>query len=182
MWSLFGVVWTAGVRLADIMATEPVDGLRILEVGCGLALASMVVHARGGNVVASDLHPLAGKFLAENLAANDLPPLRFEVLDWRLEYPALGHFDLIIGSDLLYERDQPESLANFVDRHCDPVRGRAIVTDPGRRQMARFTRLMRDRGFEVDAGVSAQARVARYSRASASHQGASSTTVPSSIA
>ena len=31
--------------------------------------------------------------------------------------PVEGLFDLIIGSDLLYDREQPEALSQFIDRH-----------------------------------------------------------------
>jgi hypothetical protein len=48
------------------------EGKRILEVGAGLALASLVVHRRGGDITASDYHPLIPDFLKENLRLN--PP------------------------------------------------------------------------------------------------------------
>lgn len=161
MWSLFGVIWPAGLQLAGYMAHFPLEGRRILEAGCGLALASMVVHARGGNIIASDIHPLAGEFLEHNLALNDLTGLEFRVMDWRDNY-ALD-IDLIIGSDLLYEREQPELLAGFVHRHL-PAGGELILTDPGRGQVAKFNRLMRASGFDVSEAFSGKSRLGHYRR------------------
>ncbi|MDQ2927055.1 MAG: SAM-dependent methyltransferase, partial [Pseudomonadota bacterium] len=42
-WPLFGLLWPSGAHLAARLAARPVRaGERILEVGCGLALASLV--------------------------------------------------------------------------------------------------------------------------------------------
>ncbi|RZL35592.1 MAG: SAM-dependent methyltransferase, partial [Rubrivivax sp.] len=77
-WPLFGQVWPSGLHLAATMAIRPLTaGERILEIGCGLALASLVCHRRGGEVTASDIHPLAGAFLLENLRLNELVPMRY---------------------------------------------------------------------------------------------------------
>lgn len=55
-WSLFGQVWPAGQLLAEAMATREIAGRRILELGCGLGLASLVLRMRGADIVASDHH------------------------------------------------------------------------------------------------------------------------------
>src|SRR3546814_10373386 len=55
-WSLFGHVWPAGRLLAEAMATHDVAGKRILELGCGLGLASLVLRRRGADVVRSEEH------------------------------------------------------------------------------------------------------------------------------
>jgi predicted nicotinamide N-methyase len=74
-WPLFGLLWPSGMHLAERMARRPVTGERILEIGCGLGLASLVAHRRGALVTASDCHPLASAFLDENARLNGLPPL-----------------------------------------------------------------------------------------------------------
>jgi tRNA1(Val) A37 N6-methylase TrmN6 len=48
------------------MVAYPLNGQRVLEVGCGLALASLIVHRRSGDVTASDCHPLVPEFLRVN--------------------------------------------------------------------------------------------------------------------
>jgi predicted nicotinamide N-methyase len=37
-WPLFGVLWPAGLVLAEEMSEFPVSGKRVLEIGCGLGL------------------------------------------------------------------------------------------------------------------------------------------------
>ena len=77
-WPLFGMLWSSATHLAARLALRPVlAGERILEIGCGLALASLVAHRRGADVTASDCHPLAGAFLRENLRLNGLLPMKY---------------------------------------------------------------------------------------------------------
>ncbi|RZJ07964.1 MAG: SAM-dependent methyltransferase [Rubrivivax sp.] len=155
-WPLFGQVWPSSLHLAAAMAVRPLpDGERILEIGCGLALASLVCHRRGAEVTASDIHPLVGAFLLENLRLNDLTPMRYCHGDWSEDaVPAAGgapkvqgRFDLIIGSDLLYERDDGGALGAFIERHALP-RCELLIVDPNRSNRAAFGRRMQASGFE----------------------------------
>src|SRR5690606_2380725 len=107
---LFGQLWPAGRLLAQAMHRFDIRGKRILELGCGIGLASLELQRRGANVVASDVHPLAEVFLAYNAALNGLPALHYRQLHWGKPLPALGRFDAIIASDVLYERDSAEIL------------------------------------------------------------------------
>ena len=53
-WILFGHVWPCSRMLAHAMTCHDVSGRRILEVGCGLGLASLVLRERGADITASD--------------------------------------------------------------------------------------------------------------------------------
>jgi predicted nicotinamide N-methyase len=148
-WPLFGMVWPSARILAEDMQGFEIEGKRILEIGCGLALASLVLQRRGGNITASDIHPMAAGFLTENLRLNGLSPIRFRTGSWADTDPDLGEFDLIIGSDLLYERDQPEILSGFIGRHSR-ARVEVVIVDPDRGNRPRFNRSMVDLGFVHD--------------------------------
>ncbi len=123
-----------------------IEGKRILELGCGLALASLVLHRRGGDITASDNHPLAGAFLLENLRLNGLAAMKYEVGNWTEHNPALGLFDLIIGSDVLYDREQPEALSQFVHTHS-AAHVQILIVDPNRGNHTSFSRKMLLLGF-----------------------------------
>jgi len=58
----------------------------------------------------------------------------------------LGLFDLIIGSDLLYETEHIGLLSAFINRHAQPT-CEVIIVDPGRGQRAQFTKKMAALGF-----------------------------------
>lgn len=158
-WPLFGMLWPSGTQLAARLAAWPVTaGERILEIGCGLGLASLVGHRRGADVTASDCHPLAGAFLAENIRLNALGPIKYLHGHWSASAPQRQHaiaeglqalrgrFDLIIGSDLLYERDEAGLLARFIGRHAAPG-ARVWIVDPDRGNRAAFKRQMAAQGF-----------------------------------
>lgn len=156
-WPLFGLLWPSGAHMAARLAQRPVTpGERILEIGCGLALASLVGHRRGANVTASDCHPLASSFLRENLRLNGLAPLPYRHGQWGAladnadsEDRALqGQFDVVMGSDLLYERDADGALAQFIALHTAPG-GEVWITDPDRGNRNAFTRSMALHGFTL---------------------------------
>lgn len=175
-WPLFGQVWPSGLQLAAVMAVRPLtDGERILEIGCGLALASLVCHRRGAEVTASDIHPLAGAFLLENLRLNELAPMRYCHGDWSTDAVAAtggapkvqGRFDLIIGSDVLYERDDGGALAAFIERHALP-KCELLIVDPNRGNRGAFAKRMAGLGFELSetalAGPAYRGRLMRFAR------------------
>jgi predicted nicotinamide N-methyase len=145
-WPLSGVVWASSLVLAGLMVRFDIEGARILEVGCGLGLASMVLNHRGADITATDMNPAVELFLLHNAALNGAPAIPFERTDWHDDGDSLGRFDLIIGSDLLYERDQAAPLSRFIDDHAHP-RARTILVDPGRGQVGRFVQHMGARGF-----------------------------------
>jgi ETFB lysine methyltransferase len=145
-WPLFGILWPAGIILADLMDTHPVAGLRILEIGCGLALASLVSCRRGADITATDHHPLAQDFLETNTALNGFPNIPFALGDWASAQLELGLFDLIIGSDILYEPDHPGLLAGFIDSHAK-ADTKIIIIDPDRGRHAKFNTAMHELGY-----------------------------------
>jgi predicted nicotinamide N-methyase len=131
------------------MSAFDIEGKRILELGCGLGLSSLVLQRRLADITASDHHPLAATFLEYNAALNDLPAVNYHDLPWAIPDAGLGRFDLIIASDVLYERDHAPLLADLVRRHARAA-SEVVITDPGRGNSAAFTRAMRDLGYSVD--------------------------------
>ena len=148
-WPLFGMIWPSARMLANAMQTQNIAGKRILEVGCGLALASLVIQRRLGDITASDCHPLTEGFLQENARLNALPRLKYQTGHWERDNPSLGQFDLIIASDVLYERHQPAMLASFIHLHASQ-QADIIVLDPDRGNRNGFCREMVARGYVLD--------------------------------
>ena len=130
----------------------------ILEIGCGLALASLVAHRLGANITACDRHPKAKLFLEENLRLNDLPKLPFRHGQWG-DHPEPSirdtgaelltkKYDLVVGSDLLYEPDMPKALARFVDVCANP-KAEVWIVDPNRGYRTTFNKKMNNLGFQL---------------------------------
>ena len=151
-WSLFGVVWRSGRVLAEHMLDFDVADKRVLEVGCGIGLASLVLNARESDITATDYHPEVEGYLAQNVALNRGRTIPFFRSDWADTDSGMGRFDLIIGSDLLYERDHADLLSTFVASHAAPV-CEVVIVDPRRGYHARFSALMQEQGFSFDKTV-----------------------------
>jgi len=148
-WPLFGLLWPSGAQLAALMvARPPAAGARVLEIGCGLALASLVCQRLGVDITASDRHPLAQEFLDANARLNGLALLRYRHGDWSLTEAPGSLYDLIIGSDLLYERDGKGTLATYIGRRAAAAAEVRIV-DPDRGNRPAFHRHMAAQGFEL---------------------------------
>ena len=146
IWPLFGVVWPSELILAEIIGRLPLAGLRVLEVGCGLGLASLVASRMGACITAGDYHPLAEEFLLQNSLLNQLPNIKFINTDWRKLESDCEKFDLIIGSDLLYEPNHPALLSAFINHHA-ALNVQVILTDPGRQGANKFTQKMELLGY-----------------------------------
>ena len=146
-WPLFGVVWQAGEVLAKLMADYDIEGRRILEVGCGVGLASLVLNKRRADISATDIHPVAEANLLYNSRLNDdraIPFLRTAWEDPREE--DFGQFDLIIASDVLFEPDHAVKLADFIQLYARPA-CEVIVVDAGRGLGNAFTRGMQSNEY-----------------------------------
>lgn len=140
-WPLFGVVWPSGEVLAQLMVNYVIGEKRILEVGCGIALASLVLNHRHANITATDYHPEAEGFLIENTELNRDKIIPFIRTGWNDPISNLGLFDVIIGSDLLYESEHVDLLSEFINQHAAPHCD-IILVDPGRGHHAKFSKKM----------------------------------------
>ena len=145
-WPIFGMVWPVGLALAEELSTFPIEGLRILEMGCGMAISSLVLHRRGADITASDNHPLAEEFLVHNAELNGMSPVAYRNAPWGESNEALGHFDLLIGGDVLYEPDHAALLAGFIGRHA-ARHAQVMVADPGRGYRGQFSKRLTAQGY-----------------------------------
>ncbi len=146
----FGVLWEAGVGLSQYLQNIEVKGKKVLEIGCGLALPSFLVTRNGGEIIATDFHADVPLFLAENQKNNNLF-FPYKVLNWRDEIERtktdLGLFDLVIGSDILYESQHPLQVAKALIAFLAP-KGKIILADPGRAYIQKFITSMNDCGYK----------------------------------
>ncbi|MGO1297035.1 MAG: class I SAM-dependent methyltransferase [Vibrio sp.] len=145
-WPIFGVVWPSSIVLAHFMYSYNTEKKRILEVGCGMALSSLMLNKRHSDITATDYHPESGHFLQRNRMLNEEDDIPYEQVDWANPSDHLGLFDVIIGSDLLYEDYHIELLANFINHHAK-AHCEVILVDPGRGRKNKFKNKMLEFGF-----------------------------------
>lgn len=115
----------------SLVATLPADlaGRRVLELGCGLGLPSLVAARRGAEVVATDWAEEALALLGRNAARLGVEVRRCR-LDWTRPPDALlrERFDLVLAADVAYERRNVEPLALLLEDLGTEV----LLADPGR--------------------------------------------------
>jgi len=148
-WSLFGVIWPSGKVLADLMQDYNVEKLKILEIGCGIGLSSLILNHRNANITTTDINPNAKEFLDENTRINKDDKIPFFCTNWDEEKNDLGIYDLIIASDVLYEHFYLKNLADFLNNHTKKD-SKVIVVDPGRGNSNKFSKLMLNLGFNFN--------------------------------
>lgn len=147
-WPLFGVLWQSEKLLSELMVTQHIEHLRILEVGCGTALASIVLQHRGADITATDFNPDAQAYLTTNTELNNLAPIPCICANWNETDIDLGRFDLIIGSDLLYDHHNVKPLVAFLDNHANPDCS-IVMVDPRQGLTGSFIRQVEHLGFSV---------------------------------
>lgn len=145
-WPLFGVIWPSSLVLAHFISDYSTGSKRILEIGCGMALSSLLLNKRSDDITATDYHPETGKFLQRNTLLNEDQPIAYEQVDWAIGDDTLGLFDLIIGSDLLYEEQHVDLLAHFIENHSKPT-CEVILVDPGRGRKNKLSARMIEFGY-----------------------------------
>jgi predicted nicotinamide N-methyase len=146
----FGVLWEAGIGLSQHLLKLDLKDKKILEIGCGLALPSFVVTRQGAEIIATDFHADVPLFLELN-QKNNQTYFPYKTMNWRNEIERtktdLGLFDLVIGSDILYESQHPMQVALALIAFLKPG-GKIILSDPGRAYIQKFITSMNECGYK----------------------------------
>ena len=122
-------LWPSGVALARAAERVVAHGDRVVELGCGLGVASIAAALAGAQVLATDWAADALEFAAENAARNgavvETALVRWDEPDALLER---GPWDWVLAADVLYEHRNVAPLLELLPRLGD----RALLADPGR--------------------------------------------------
>ncbi len=126
--------WPSGLTLAGALKDDPPRaGARVLEVGCGLALPSVVAARAGARVLATDGATDAVAFAAHVLAINEVEG-EVAYADWSEHGEQLverGPFDLVLAADVLYTSANVEVALRLFPRLVAPT-GMVRLADPNR--------------------------------------------------
>lgn len=122
-------LWPSGRALASRLAGRALRGARVVELGCGLGLPSLVAARAGARVLATDWSEAALRLLQRNAAINGIA-LQTEPADWREPEPLLAQapFALVLAADVLYERRNVSLMLSLLPR----LGAEIWLADPGR--------------------------------------------------
>jgi predicted nicotinamide N-methyase len=130
-------LWPSARVLAEHVATLAGTDRTLIELGCGAGLVSTAACVAGFTVTASDYYEDATRFARVNAWRNTGCEPRPLVLDWRHMPATASRHDVVLASDVLYERPYGALVARVIAATIAP-RGIAYVADPGRVARADF--------------------------------------------
>jgi predicted nicotinamide N-methyase len=125
----WAVLWRSGVAMARELEGEELGGLRVVELGCGLAVPSIAAARAGASVLATDVSPEALALAKRNARSNGVR-IETAAIDWADPGAVAGRgpFDLVLAADVLYERPAVAALLDLLPR----LAPEALLADPGR--------------------------------------------------
>jgi predicted nicotinamide N-methyase len=145
----FGVVWPAALALSGFIDQpswrEKLRGKSVLEIGCGLAVPSMISAINGANVVCSDSHPDVPRFLKRNVDQIE-GAVTLTYIEHQTLVKQTKTYDLVIASDVLYESKLVKAFADAMDLLV-ASNGCCVMADPGRPYIQAFANEMTSRGW-----------------------------------
>ena len=102
-----------------------------LELGCGVGLVTTAAMLAGYDMLATDYYTDALAFTRANAWRETSRSPDARMIDWRAFPSDARDFNLILASDVLYEREYARLLPGIFKRALAPG-GMVILADPGR--------------------------------------------------
>jgi predicted nicotinamide N-methyase len=142
-------LWPSALALAQyVWDRVDVQGLDVLELGCGLGLAGVVAGRKGASVTFTDYEADALTFARYNALHNGCLGAVIRHLDWHT--PVLNPaYSMVLASDLFYERVNFQPLLRILQMALVPE-GDFILAEPNRPIARDFFRMLRDHGFQYE--------------------------------
>lgn len=144
----WAVPWPSASLLVEFLFEHHRGAGRAIELGCGVGFVALAAARAGWTVIATDYDADSLKFVEENARLNRVALAGTRVLDWREPY-AGEPFDLILASDVLYERRNLEPVAVWIAASLAP-HGAALLSDSNRGAAEPFADIARAAGLNVE--------------------------------
>jgi predicted nicotinamide N-methyase len=146
----YGVaLWPSAIALAHEVATRAAAfrGRRVLELGAGTGLPGIVAASLGGRVVQTDRDELALSICRRNGERNGIQAIKYRLADWTT-WDDAGHYDWIIGLDILYGEPLHPQLRRIFETNLARG-GRILLSDPFRSMSLRLLEVLETDGWSV---------------------------------
>ncbi len=141
------VLWPAAIALAHEVASRPLAGKRVLELGAGTGLPGIVAAAHGAHVVQTDRQNLVLHVCKQNAERNGVASIDHRIADWTA-WTDTERYDVILGSDILYPRPLHPNLRHIFDTNL-AANGIVLLSDPFREASLQLLEAMEDDGWRI---------------------------------
>ena len=149
-------IWPASTVLAAHLVGLAKRGVhrnrRGLELGCGVGLVTTAAMIADYDMLATDYYTDALAFTRANAWRETGKSPDARMIDWRAFPDEVRDFDLILASDVLYEKEYARLLPGIFKRALAPG-GMVIVADPGRIGVPEFMEECRQQGLVIRSKV-----------------------------
>ena len=141
-------LWPSARVLGEWVLGTRGEGRTLLELGCGSGLVSTCAALAEYAVTASDYYDDAMLFARVNARRNSAAAPETVAIDWRNLPRDLRRYDVVVASDVLYERTYGPVVASAIAAALAP-NGVAWLADPGRVARDTFVRALGPVGLHV---------------------------------
>jgi predicted nicotinamide N-methyase len=141
-------LWASSVAMSQFLLQNKdlLLGKNVIEIGAGLGLPSIVAAPFAQRVTVTDYVQEALDFSQKNFALNQVltENVQFHLLDWRNLSGITQKYDVIIASDVAYERKAFDDLEKCLAilSHADSI---ILLSEPNRSQ----NRIQKTAVFEI---------------------------------
>ncbi len=113
-------LWESSFLLAYFLGRQPVVlGQRMLEIGAGIGVVGVYAALCGHQVTITDNNEDALLFARANALLNHCSGVKVMALDWNSSNFS-ERFDVIFGSEVIYDRPSYPALVRFLRDHLKP--------------------------------------------------------------
>jgi predicted nicotinamide N-methyase len=144
-------LWASAIGMSEYLIENQLitPDKKVLEIGCGLGLPSIVAGLLGAkNVTLSDYFQAALDFAEMNWLKNlPLQKAKFLKMDWR-NIPPSVETDILLASDVAYEKRAFEPLLKAFKKLLTP-HGTILISEPNRYISKAFFSNLHKEGYNV---------------------------------
>lgn len=141
------VLWPAAIALAHEIASRPLAGKRVLELGAGTGLPGIAAASLGARVVQTDRHEVALFLSKKNAERNAVTSIEHRTADWTA-WDDGTTYDCILGADVLYGEAVHPHLRKIFETNLAPG-GCVLLADPFRKTSLHLLEAMEAEGWRV---------------------------------
>lgn len=141
------VLWPSAIALAHELASRPLAGKRVLELGAGTGLPGIVAATLGASVVQTDRQQLVLHVSKLNAERNAAPRIEHRLADWTA-WTDTERYDLILGADILYSGQLHAHLRHIFETNLAPG-GRILLSDPYRETSMPLLEALEAEGWRI---------------------------------
>ena len=128
-------VWATSLVLLNYLEERPFElqGLRVLEIGCGWGLLGIyLAKTFGCRVTCSDLDEHVLPIVQDHARLNNVAVATKKAAFSELDTEFLKDFDLIVGAEVCYSEEVGKEITSLIDRAFLTNLGHILIADPGR--------------------------------------------------